>query len=164
MTGALELRLAGPADGAALWDILRPAFRAGDSYAVDRDISQSAALRYWTEGEKTAYLAVRSDQAVGSYYIRPNQPGGGAHVCNCGFVTHLQARGQRVARTMLEHALKTAKAAGYSAMQFNFVLASNAAAIHLWQSYGFAEVGRLPQAFEHPALGLIDALVMHRAL
>ena len=44
MTGALELRLAGPADGAALWDILLPAFRAGDSYAVDRDISQSAAL------------------------------------------------------------------------------------------------------------------------
>ena len=85
------------------------------------------ALRYWTEGEKTAYLAVRSDQAVGSYYIRPNQPGGGAHVCNCGFVTHPQARGQRVARNMLEHALKTAKAAGYSAMQFNFVLASNAA-------------------------------------
>ena len=164
MTGALTLRPAGPEDSPALWDILRPAFRAGDSYAVDRTISQSAALRYWTGGEKTAHLAVRSDQAVGSYYIRPNQPGGGAHVCNCGFVTHPQARGQGVARTMLEHALKTAKAAGYSAMQFNFVLASNAAAIHLWHSYGFVEVGRLPQAFQHPVLGLIDALVLHRQL
>jgi len=164
MTGVLKLRPAGPQDGSALWDILRPAFRAGDSYAVDRDISQSAALRYWTKGDKTAYLAVLADQAVGSYYIRPNQPGGGAHVCNCGFVTHPQARGRGVARTMLEHALKTAKATGYSAMQFNFVLASNAAAIHLWQSYGFAEVGRLPQAFQHPALGLIDALVLHRQL
>ena len=69
MTGALELRPAGPADGAALWDILRPAFRAGDSYAVDRDISQSAALRYWTEGEKTAYLAVRSDQEIGRAHV-----------------------------------------------------------------------------------------------
>ena len=164
MIDALKLRLAYPEDGPDLWDILRPAFRAGDSYAVDRDISQSAALRYWTEGEKTTYLAMRSDQALGSYYIRPNQPGAGAHVCNCGFVTHPQARNQGVARTMLEHALKTAKAASYAAMQFNFVLASNAAAIHLWQSYGFAEVGRLPRAFEHPALGLIDALVMHRSL
>ena len=164
MIGALKLRVADPEDGPDLWDILRPAFRAGDSYAVDCDISQSAALRYWTEGEKTTYLAIRSDQALGSYYRRPNQPGGGAHVCNCGFVTHPQARNQGIARTMLEHALKTAKAAGYSAMQFNFVLASNAAAIHLWQSYGFAEVGRLPRAFEHPALGLIDALVMHRSL
>ena len=164
MTDAPILRVAGPQDGQDLWRILQPVFRAGDSYAVDLDISESAALHYWTGDDKTAYLAVLSDQAVGSYYLRPNHPGGGAHVCNCGFVTHPQARGQGVARTMLEHALKTAKFAGYSAMQFNFVLASNAAAIHLWQSYGFAEVGRLPQAFQHPALGLIDALVMHRQL
>ncbi|XAT61896.1 GNAT family N-acetyltransferase [Rhodobacteraceae bacterium Araon29] len=164
MNGALTLRPANLQDGAALWAILQPAFHAGDSYAVDRDISKSAALHYWTGEGKTAYLAMRLDQAVGSYYMRPNYPGGGAHVCNCGFVTHPQSRGQGIARTMLEHALKTAKSAGYSAMQFNFVLASNAGAIHLWQSCGFAEVGRLPQAFQHPALGLIDALVMHRQL
>lgn len=164
MTDALELCPASPQDGEALWSILRPAFHAGDSYAVDRDIGQSAALNYWMGGEKTAYIARLSDRAVGSYYIRPNHAGGGAHVCNCGFVTDLQARGQGVARAMLEHALKTAKTQGYRAMQFNFVLASNAAAIHLWQSYGFAVVGRLPQAFAHPTLGLVDALVMHRTL
>lgn len=164
MIGALELHRACSGDGEVLWRILRPTFRAGDSYAVDRDISQSAALSYWMGGKNTAYMATRSDQPVGSYYMRPNQNGGGAHVCNCGFVTHPKARGQGVARAMLEHALETATSRGYRAMQFNFVLASNAAAVHLWQSYDFAIVGRLPKAFQHPTLGFVDAFVMHRAL
>jgi hypothetical protein len=34
----------------------------------------------------------------------------------------------------------------------------------LWQSFGFDIVGRLPQAFAHPRLGLVDALVMYRLL
>jgi ribosomal protein S18 acetylase RimI-like enzyme len=49
-------------------------------------------------------------------------------------------------------------------MQFNLVIATNERAVHLWQSCGFAIVGRLPGAFEHPTQGFVDALVMFRAL
>ena len=45
-------------------------------------------------------------------------------------------------------------------MQYNFVVSSNERAVRLWQALGFEIVGRLPQAFDHPALGLVDALVM----
>ena len=85
MNDALMLRPVSAQDNAALWAILQPAFHDGESYAVDRGISQSAGLRYWTGEDKTAYLAVHLDRAVGSYYMRRNHPGGGAHVCNCGF-------------------------------------------------------------------------------
>jgi hypothetical protein len=49
-------------------------------------------------------------------------------------------------------------------MQFNFVISTNERAVKLWLTFGFDVVGRLPQAFRHPSLGYVDALVMHRVL
>jgi ribosomal protein S18 acetylase RimI-like enzyme len=110
------------------------------------------------------FVAVDGDQLVGTYYMRANQRGGGAHVANCAYVTApwVQARG--IARSMCAHSLEEAKARGFRAMQFNFVVSSNQRAVRLWQSFGFAIVGTLPGAFQHPALGLVDAYVMYRQL
>jgi ribosomal protein S18 acetylase RimI-like enzyme len=65
---------------------------------------------------------------------------------------------------MCAHSLGEAKSRGFSAIQFNFVIASNERAVRLWQRMGFAIVGRLPGAFQHPRLGLVDAYVMLRSL
>ncbi len=49
-------------------------------------------------------------------------------------------------------------------MQFNFVVSTNELAVRLWQGFGFAVVGRLPEVFHHPERGYVDALVMVRSL
>ena len=49
-------------------------------------------------------------------------------------------------------------------MQFNLVVSTNEAAVHLWRKLGFEQVGVLPRAFDHARLGLVDALVMYRWL
>jgi ribosomal protein S18 acetylase RimI-like enzyme len=107
---------------------------------------------------------VATPRVVGTYYLQSNQKGGGAHVANCGYATLAQARGRGVARAMCIYSMETARQQGYLAMQFNFVVATNEGAVALWKSLGFEVVGRVPQAFRHPALGLVDALVMYRAL
>lgn len=163
-TGRLSLRPATDTDQPALWAILEPVFREGDTYAVDPQISRDEALAFWCGGTHDAFVAEADGTILGSYYICPNQGGGGAHVCNCGFVTDAQAQGRGVARDMLAHALATARARGFRAMQFNFVVETNTRAIALWQAGGFAIVGRLPGAFWHPRRGYVDALVMYRAL
>ena len=160
----LAIRPATGADHPALWSILKPVFRAGDTYAIDPAITREDALEFWCGGSHTAYLAQAAEAPLGSYYICPNQGGGGAHVCNCGFVTAPAARGRGVARAMLVHALDTARAMGYRAMQFNFVVEANTRAIAIWRDHGFEVVGRLPGAFLHPQDGYIDALVMYRDL
>lgn len=100
----------------------------------------------------------------GTFYLRANQAWGGRHVCNCGYITAEQATGNGVTRQMCEYSMEYARCIGYLGMQFNFVVSTNLRMVHLWQSLGFAIVGRLPGAFRHPVVGYVDALVMFRSL
>ncbi|GGB44187.1 acetyltransferase [Roseibium aquae] len=161
----VSIRSAEEQDGDGLWAILQPVFAAGETYAIDPDIDRAGALAYWTGGKKKVFVAERGGgDLLGTYYLVRNQGGGGAHVCNCGFVTAASAQGMGIARLMLEHAFGAAKEGGFAAMQFNFVISANTRAINLWTRYGFDTVGRLPDAFFHPHEGYVDALVMYRKL
>lgn len=161
---SLTIRPATADDSASIWAILEPVIRAGEAYALDRDLSRDAALAGWLAADRASFVAARGDQVLGTYYLRANQSGGGAHVANCGYATHREARGQGVARAMAEHSFVEAAARGFRAMQFNFVVSSNVPAVRLWHALGFETVGRLPEAFDHPSLGLVDALVLYRRL
>ena len=158
------VRPAVPADNDAIWSVIGPVIRAGDTYALDADMSRADALAYWLAADKQTFVAEAEGAILGSYYIRANQAGGGRHVCNCGYVTAAAARGRGVARTMGQHSMDYARARGFRAMQFNFVVSSNTVAVSLWESLGFDVIGRLPRAFDHPALGMVDALVMFQRL
>lgn len=158
------IRAACPEDAPALWSVMRPIVRAGETYALDPGMSEAEALAYWLAPGNEAFIAEEAGAIVGTYVMRPNQAGGGRHVCNCAFMTGVQATGRGIARRMCEHALDHARSRGYKAMQFNFVVSTNERAVRLWQSLGFEIVGRLPRAFEHPTHGYVDALVMFRSL
>jgi ribosomal protein S18 acetylase RimI-like enzyme len=160
----MKIRPATPADAAAIWAIIGPTIRAGETYTLDRDMSEAEALAYWFGTGKAVFVAESDGAILGTYYLRANQAGGGAHVANAGYVTGAQASGRGVARAMCLHSLEQAKMRGFQAMQFNFVVSSNVRAVGLWESMGFEIVGRLPAAFEHPVEGRVDALVMYRTL
>lgn len=151
-------------DAAAIWAVIEPTIRAGETYTLDRDMSEGDALGYWFGADKQTFVAEDDGIILGTYYLRANQAGGGGHVCNAGYMTGAAAAGRGVARAMCLHSIEQAMARGFRAMQFNFVVSTNVRAVGLWQSLGFEIVGRLPDAFEHPAEGFVDALVMHRAL
>lgn len=158
------IRAATPADDAVIADIILPIIRAGEAYALDRDMTAEQALAYWRAAGHSVFVAEIDGRVLGSYYCRANQAGGGRHVANCGYATHAAATGRGIARTMGLHSFDHARAAGFRAMQYNFVIASNVRALALWLSLGFEQVGRLPDAFDHPTLGEVDALVLYRRL
>jgi GNAT superfamily N-acetyltransferase len=127
-------------------------------------MSEADALAYWCAPTNEVFVAEEAGQILGTYLLRANALGGGSHVANCGYMTSPVAQGRGIARRMLEHSLEWAKARGFRAMQFNFVVSTNERAIKAWQKTGFEVVGRLPGAFNHPKLGFVDALVMFRTL
>lgn len=158
------IRPATELDNDLIWRLLEPVVREGETYALARDMNRDDALAYWTGSGRRTFVALIDDRIVGTYFLRANQAGGGAHVANCGYVTAVEARGRGVARAMCLHSIDEARVERYRAMQFNLVVSSNVGAVRLWQSLGFDIVGRLPEAFLHPRLGYVDALVMYRAL
>jgi L-amino acid N-acyltransferase YncA len=160
----MNIRAATAADRDGIWQILEPMIRAGETYPLPRDMRRDDAFAYWFSQDHTVFVAEDGARIVGTYYLRPNQRGGGSHVANCGYVTAASAGGRGVGRAMCEHSLAEARARSFRAMQFNFVVSTNDRAVRLWQACGFAIVGRLPGVFSHPTHGYVDALVMHRSL
>ncbi|MFV0382497.1 GNAT family N-acetyltransferase [Paracoccus sp. (in: a-proteobacteria)] len=162
--GGLSVRPATDNDYDAIWSILKPVYRAGETYCIPRDVTRPEALDDWFAHPFTAFVAESGGQVVGTSHIGANRPAGGSHVANASFATDPQARGRGVARVLIGHAKDWARGMGFRAMQFNFVVSTNEDAVHLWQTSGFGIVGRLPGAFLHPRHGHVDALVMFHDL
>ncbi len=152
-------------DWPALWPFLHATFAAGETYAYAPHSTEAEIHRAWIEAPAASYVACADDgRVVGTYYIKPNQPGLGDHVCNCGYIVAPAAQGQGIAAAMCVHSQQVAVALGFRAMQFNLVVATNQRAVRLWQRLGFAVIGTLPGAFRHARLGDVDALVMFKSL
>jgi L-amino acid N-acyltransferase YncA len=151
-------------DRDAIWKIFQATITTGDTFVYDANTPREKALEYWCAADAATFVAEQDGKVLGSYVLRPNQPGLGDHVANAGFMVDPDARGLGVGRAMGEHCLDEARRRGYRAMQFNFVVATNESAVHLWRELGFHTVGTLPGAFRHARNGFVDVYVMFRSL
>jgi ribosomal protein S18 acetylase RimI-like enzyme len=154
------LKRATPEDGGAVWQVFAPILADGTTYAPDEGMRAADFLRDWFGRGGEQWMALRAGRVVGAYTLRPNQPGRGAHVATASYGVDASARGQGVGRALGVHSLARARAAGYHAVQFNFVVSTNTAAVRLWQDLGFQVLATLPGAFRHRHLGRVDAYVL----
>jgi len=161
----LQIRPYGAADWPAVWALLEPVFRAGETFPHDPAISEAEAQLAWVEQSQAVMVAVdATGTLVGTYYLRPNSLTLGAHVANAGYVVAQHCRRQGIGSRLCQHSLEAARRLGFRAMQFNLVVSTNTAGLRCWERNGFQVVGTLPGAFRHRQLGYIDALVMIQGL
>ena len=164
MSDELIIRPIEAADFDQVWPIIRDVVQAQETYAFDPNMDRETAWKTWVELPRATFIAEQDGQILGTYYIKANAAGPGDHVCNCGYMTAPAARGRGVASQLCAHSLQVARELGFSAMQFNSVVATNTVAVSLWQKHGFAIVGTLPKAYRHARHGLVDCHVMFRSL
>ena len=161
----LQIRAFEQRDWPAVWKIIEPVFRAGETYPFSPDITEEEAHQVWIEMPAATFVAMDdSNEILGTYYIKPNQPALGAHVCNCGYIVAENARGKGIASQMCEHSQHEAVSQGFRAMQYNLVVSTNEGAVRLWRRHGFGIIGSLPNAFRHRQMGFVDAFVMYKQL
>jgi L-amino acid N-acyltransferase YncA len=160
----MTIRPATKADAPAIWQIFKAVVAPGDTYSFTADTTEGEAVAYFLGPGITSFVAEEDGRVVGMYKLLPNHIGRGSHVSNASFMVDPAAQGKGAGRALGEHCIAEAKRQGYDAMQFNFVVSSNAAGVNLWKKLGFQIVGTLPKAFRHATLGDVDAYVMHRSL
>ena len=160
----MDIRRAAEIDFDFMWPIFREVIALGDTYVFSPDTPRDDAFTYWFGPGVTSYVAEAEGRIVGMYKIVQNYRDLGSHIANASFMVAPSYSGRGVGRHMGLHALREARQKGFLGMQFNFVVSTNAAAVALWQSLGFAIVGTLPKVFRHAALGYVDAYVMYRSL
>jgi L-amino acid N-acyltransferase YncA len=160
----VRIRTAYKDDFEAMWLIFQAVVATGTTYVFAPGSNRDTAMDYWFGESIASHVAEVDGQVVGMYKLIANQRDLGSHVANASFMVHPHASGQGVGKAMALHCLHQARKAGFTAMQFNFVVSSNLGAVALWKKLGFTIVGVLPKAFRHQALGYIDAYVMHRFL
>src|SRR5262245_35404764 len=151
-------------DWPAIWVIFQEVVRAGDSFSYAADTDEAVARTLWASPPTKAFVAEVDGHVVGTFYIRPNQPGLGSHVANAGFMVAKTQAGRGIGRAMGERAVAEAEAAGFDSMQFNYVVSTNRRAVDLLKSLGFEIIGTSPKAFNHRREGLVDVYIMHRTL
>lgn len=161
-----KIRVARLEDFEEIYTIFQSVLREGSTYSyTEKEMTPERSLAYWVSAPGTyCYVADVEGKVAGMAALRPNRTGRAAHVANASFIVSKDYRGQGIARALGQHVLKEAKAKGYQAIQYNFVVSKNETAVKLWQSLGFKIVGTLPKGFDHAEFGLVDVYIMHRSL
>ncbi|MEI7585372.1 GNAT family N-acetyltransferase [Runella sp.] len=161
---SIQISPALPSDQEAVWKIIEPVIRAGDTYMYAPNSPKDKMLTLWFNADKYTYVAEMEGKIVGTFFLKANQPDLGSHVVNAGYMVHPDFRGRGIAEQMCRFSLTEAKRLGFKAMQFNCVIATNEVAVRLWQKCGFSIIGTLPKAYQHQKLDLVDAHVMYQWL
>ncbi|MDO6687060.1 MULTISPECIES: GNAT family N-acetyltransferase [unclassified Agarivorans] len=152
------------ADFSAFWPSFEAVIRAQQTYAFDPNMSEREAYELWCVLPAKCFVYEENGEILASYYLKANAMGPGSHVCNCGYMVSETARGKGIARQLCLHSQQQALQLGFSAMQFNSVVSTNEAAIALWKKLGFDVIGTIPNGYQHSEQGLVDCLIMFKAL
>jgi len=161
---SLTIRKATLDDWPQIWPIVKEVIREGYTYPYSPDTTEEEALTLWMHLPLSTYVAIDGNTVVGTYYIKPNQPGLGSHICNAGYMVSSQTRARGIGKSMCLHSLTEAAQLGFRAMQFNLVVSTNIPAVKLWKEMGFSIIGILPKGFNHQDKGFVDAYIMYRSL
>lgn len=163
--GRITIRPATDADWPAIWPIYRQVITAGETYAYPEPPVEEVARALWMEQPPAqTVVAIQDGVVVGTAKVGPNRPGRGAHVATASFMVDPGHHGHDVGRALGEYVIQSAREMGYHSMQFNAVVETNDAAVHLWQALGFQILTTVPEAFEHPRHGLVGLHIMYRRL
>jgi L-amino acid N-acyltransferase YncA len=148
-------------DQEAVWEIFSKVIHTAETYVFDPSTPKSALPEIWFAPYMDTFVVVdNANQVVGTYIIKPNQPDLGSHIANCSYMVHPLHEGKGIGKLMGMHSIHHARSKSYLGIQFNIVVSTNLAAIHLWKKLGFEITGTARKAFMHPEKGAIDAYVM----
>ncbi len=159
-----KIRKANTSDRMNIWSIFHRIIQTGDTYAYSPDTSFNTFKKFWFAGNQICFVLADENDIFGSYVLKDNQPGLGSHIANASYIVNPAHQGKGIGKKLCVHSIHEAKKAGYLGIQFNIVVSTNKAAVHLWKKMGFEIIGITPNGFKHRQFGYVDTYIMFRKL
>ncbi len=165
MTVDPRIRAATADDWPLIWPFFSAIVGAGESYAFPEGLTVETGRGWWMEQPPALTVVLQDDgRILGSAEMGANRPGRGDHVGTASFMVDPEVSGRGVGRALASYVVEWHRGHGFSGIQFNAVVETNAAAVHLWQSLGFRIVGTVPAAFRSATHGRVGLHVMYLEL
>lgn len=159
-----KIRKAGPGDRRGIWKIFHEIIQSGDTYVFPPETTFNEFKNYWLSKDQKCFVITEGRELMGSYILKANQPGLGAHIANASYIVNPVYQGRGIGKKLCGHSISEAKKSGFLAIQFNIVVSTNKTAIELWKKAGFEITGITPMGFKHQKLGYVDTYIMYRKL
>jgi len=158
------IRKAKHGDMDQVWNVFQPVVKTADTYVFDPDTPRRDLKKHWFGSNMFTYVAELDGHIVGTYILKPNQIDLGSHIANGSYMVHPDAWNKGIGRQMAIHSIKEARKLGFKAMQFNMVIETNKAAIHLWETLGFRIIGTVPGALFYKKERYVGVHIMYKNL
>ena len=138
-----------PADAAQAMDIWNEVVRAENAFPQVGELKSDEAEKFFA-AQSFSGVAVDDDgRVLGLCIVHPNNIGRCGVIANASYAVASSARGKGAGEALVRESLRRAKDLGFRVMQFNAVVASNTAAIRLYEKIGFQPLGTVPGAYRH---------------
>jgi L-amino acid N-acyltransferase YncA len=157
-----RIRPASDADWEQIWPFFEAIVAGGETYAYPEGLGSDRARELWMERPPALTVVLEDDgRVLGTAKMGPNRPGRGDHVGTASFMVDPAASGRGVGRALASYVVDWHRTQGYAGIQFNAVVETNLAAVHLWQSVGFEVLGTVPGAFRSASHGRVGLHLMY---
>ena len=161
----LTFRDATESDWPGIWPFWHRIAVEGETYTWNPESTSDQARAGWLVRGPRARTIVGLDgeEIRASAQLQPNY-GPASKIANASFIVDPDFAGRGIGRQLVAHVLDQARVDGYTAMVFNAVVETNAAAVHLYETFGFETLATVPEAFDHPTKGNVGVHIMHKRL
>lgn len=130
-------------------DIWNKVVEDGIAFPQTECLSEKTGEEFFSSQSFTG-VAVDSEngEVLGLYILHPNNVGRCGHICNASYAVRSDLRGKHIGEQLVTHCMKKGKELGFGILQFNAVVRSNKAALHLYEKLGFVKLGVIPDGFK----------------
>ena len=127
---------------------------------LDRESGES----FFAAQSFTGIACDEAGRVVGVYILHPNNVGRCGHICNASYAVDASCRGQHIGEKLVRYCLEKGKELGFRVLQFNAVVATNTAALNLYEKLGFTRLGTIPGGFRSKDGSYVDIIPHYREL
>ena len=129
-------------------DLWNQVVAEGNAFPQTEPLVPAIAHPFFASQSAVGVAEVVCDAEVcGLYILHPNNVGRCGHIANASYAVAPGMRGRNVGQMLVRDSIITARELGFRILQFNAVVASNAAARHLYEKIGFKPLGTIPGGF-----------------